>query len=136
MNNNSNNRTKTKPPPPDLRRLLVAGMLDATRRVVRSGRWLSDADPDDLLRLRDDLTRIAEVLAYADRCHDSADADRAEAQMILDDLFDRVRLGGPDLWEGEPPPPPRRSLAVTVIIDEMPIGPGPADGAGGAAAGN
>src|SRR5690349_14825609 len=82
-------------PPPDLRRLLLAGMLDAVRRAVRLRHYplTGEASGDDLRRLAGDLGRVLELLDDAGKCGDGLDGDLAEAELILDPLLDRLRLG-------------------------------------------
>jgi hypothetical protein len=123
MSNNSNRQraSRGRMPPPDLRRLMVAGMLGAARGAVRVGYDLPDCHMNDLRQIVRDLERVAEVLADDTRHGDSYDADCAEAELILDDLLDRLRIGGPDpcgSCDCEPPPP--RRLAVTVTVEEVP----------------
>jgi hypothetical protein len=89
-----------------LRLLLVRAMRDAARRAVHHALYLADADPDDLAALANNLGRVADVLADPSGT-DGHDADLASAELILDELLDRLRIGGPD--PGEVPPCPNCS---------------------------
>jgi hypothetical protein len=87
----------------DLRQLLVLGMLDGLHDAIRRRRDVADADRDQLRLLVGNLCNVAVALEdqAAGRGGDGREADMDEARLLLDDLLDRLRLGGPDLCDCE-----------------------------------